>query len=99
MDPQIAQLIADRGPRFELERSARDEWELRRDDLEREELERDGLDREQGTAMTSSHDELMTLEEVCAFLRMSKQTAYKQRSMGLVRTGVSPGKVVDFPAQ
>jgi excisionase family DNA binding protein len=41
-------------------------------------------------------DELMTLDEVCAYLRMKKQTAYKKRSMGTFVPGYHVGKWLLF---
>lgn len=41
-------------------------------------------------------DRLMTLDEVCELLQLSKQTAYKQRAMGLFVPGYRIGKWLRF---
>jgi excisionase family DNA binding protein len=38
----------------------------------------------------------MTLDEVCELLQLSKQTAYKQRAMGLFVPGYRIGKWLRF---
>lgn len=47
-------------------------------------------------ASTNPQDELLTLDELCAMLRISKGTAYKQRATGCGPPGYRIGKHLRF---
>lgn len=48
------------------------------------------------TLTTDEHDELLTLDELCALLKIPKATAYKQRATGTGPPGYRIGKHLRF---